>query len=269
MKSNNPIGIFDSGIGGLTVFKAVSAILPLEDIIYLGDTARVPYGTRAPETIARYSFECTDFLMNKGIKILVVACNTVSAISLSGIRERVSIPVIGVIEPGARAAIAATRNRRIGVIGTEATIRSSAYLKAIKALDEGVEVFGLACPLFVPLVEEGWTEGEIARLVAEKYLAPLKEKNVDTIVLGCTHYPLLKQVIGEVMRNADIIDSAVETGKALKAALDSGPLFKTEGRSGKHKFYVTDSTEKFVAVGGRFLGSGISDIEKVKLPATI
>lgn len=265
MSNDNPIGIFDSGIGGLTVFKEVSGSLPLEDIVYLGDTARVPYGIRSAETVARYSFECTDFLMGKSIKVLVVACNTVSAISLAGIRERVSIPVIGVIEPGAKAAVAATKNRRIGVIGTEATIRSSAYFKAIKQLDETVKVFGLACPLFVPLVEEGWTEGEIARLVAEKYLGSLKEKDIDTIVLGCTHYPLLKQVIHEVMDSTAIIDSAVETGKALKAVLGAGPLLKTRGPGGVHRFFVTDSTEKFVTVGGRFLGRDIKDIERIKL----
>jgi glutamate racemase len=269
MKSDSPIGIFDSGIGGLTVFKAVSRILPFEDIIYLGDTARVPYGTRSAETVARYSFECTDFLIKKGVKILVVACNTVSAISLAGIRGRVSIPVIGVIEPGAGAAVAATKNRRIGVVGTEATIRSGAYITAIKALDDGVEVFGLACPLFVPLAEEGWTEGEIAKLVAERYLVSLKEKEIDTIVLGCTHYPLLKKVIGEVMSGVTIIDSAVETGKSLKVVLDDGPLLRTQGSAGIHKFFVTDSIEKFGAVGGRFLGEDMKDIEKVKIPALL
>lgn len=265
MSNNNPIGIFDSGIGGLTVFKEVSRMLPSEDILYLGDTARVPYGIRSAETVARYSFECTDFLMNKRVKVLVVACNTVSAISLAEIRDRVTIPVIGVIEPGALAAVAATTNKKIGVIGTEATIRSSAYFKAIKALDDAVEVSGLACPLFVPLVEEGWTEGEIARLVAEKYLSRLKDRGIDTIVLGCTHYPLLKQVIQEVMNGVAIIDSAVETGKALKSVLADGPLLKQSREPGAHSFFVTDSTEKFVAVGERFLGREIRDIERVRL----
>lgn len=265
MLNRNPIGIFDSGIGGLTVFKEVSSILPLEDIVYLGDTARVPYGIRSAETVARYSFECTDFLMKELIKVLVVACNTVSAISLSEIRQRVPIPVIGVIEPGAKAAKEATRNKRVGVIGTEATIRSSAYTKAIKALDETIEVFGLACPLFVPLVEEGWTEGEIARLVADKYLSPLKDSGIDTIVLGCTHYPLLKNVIREVMDGISIIDSAVETGKALKAVLGEGPLLKTTGYPGIHRFFVTDSTAKFVSVGERFLGREITEIRRIQL----
>ena len=265
MSNNNPIGIFDSGIGGLTVFKEVSSMLPHEDIIYLGDTARVPYGTRSPETVARYSFECTDFLMSRRIKVLVVACNTVSAISLSEIRDRVAVPVIGVIEPGARAAVAATKNKRVGVIGTEATIRSSAYFRAIKELDESIEIFGLACPLFVPLVEEGWTEGDIARLVAERYLATLSGREIDTIVLGCTHYPLLKNIISEVMNGISIIDSAVETGKALKSVLGEGPLLNTSGRPGTRRFFVTDSTEKFISIGGRFLGCEIGDIEKIRL----
>jgi glutamate racemase len=243
--------------------------LPDEDIIYLGDTARVPYGTRSAETVARYSFECADFLIKKGIKILVVACNTVSAISLEEIRQKVSVPVIGVIEPGARAAVSATSNRRIGIIGTEATIRSSAYSKAIKALDSGAEVFGLACPLFVPLVEEGWTDGEIARLVAEKYLLPLKGKNIDTIVLGCTHYPLLRDVIGDVMQDVTIIDSAVETGKALKAELMEDHLSRTGGKGGVTSYFVTDSAEKFAAVGGRFLGSEMKDVTRIKVPAII
>ncbi len=264
MLNRNPIGIFDSGIGGLTVFKEVSRILPLEDIVYLGDTARVPYGIRSAETVARYSFECADFLMNERIKVLVVACNTVSAISLPEIRERVSIPVIGVIEPGAKAAKDTTRNKRVGVIGTEATIRSSAYSKAIRALDREIEVFGLACPLFVPLVEEGWTEGEIARLVAGKYLSPLKVSGIDTIVLGCTHYPLLKKVIRDVMDGVSIIDSAVETGKALQAVLGEGPLLKTTG-PGIHRFFVTDSTAKFVSVGERFLGREITEIRRIQL----
>jgi len=265
MPNDNPIGIFDSGIGGLTVFKDISRMLPVEDILYLGDTARVPYGIRSAETVARYSFECADFLMNKHVKVLVVACNTVSAISLNEIRERVPVPVIGVIEPGAKAAVSATANGKVGVIGTEATIRSGAYLRAIKAIDESVEVYGLACPLFVPLVEEGWTDGDIARLVAEKYLSGFQTHGIDTIVLGCTHYPLLKDVIQGVMQGIKIIDSAVETGKALKAILHEGPLLRHSGAPAVHKFYVTDSTEKFTSIGERFLGYHISEIERVML----
>lgn len=264
---NNPIGIFDSGVGGLTVLKEVNKILPSENIIYLGDTARVPYGIRSPETVTRYSFECTEFLLKQDIKLLIVACNTVSAISLKEIREKVSIPVIGVIEPGARAAVNSTKNRRIGIIGTEATIKSSAYLKAIKALDKDIEVFGLPCPLFVPLVEEGWTDGTIARLIVEKYLKDMIDRRVDTLVLGCTHYPLLKGVIQDVMDNVCLVDSAIETAKGVRDVLEgqgAGDILKDRGQ-GRLKFYVTDSTEKFMNVGERFLQKRIEDIEKINL----
>ncbi|MDI6728379.1 MAG: glutamate racemase [Thermodesulfovibrionales bacterium] len=266
--SYQPIGIFDSGVGGLTVLKEVSRILPSENIIYLGDTARVPYGIRSAETVTRYSFECTEFLLRQDIKLLIVACNTVSAISLKEIREKVSIPVIGVIEPGARAAVNSTKNRRIGIIGTEATIKSSAYLKAIKALDKDIEVFGLPCPLFVPLVEEGWTDGIIARLVVEKYLKDMMYRGVDTLVLGCTHYPLLKGVIQDVMNKVCLVDSAIETAKVVRDILEEQRAKSKEQRAGDQgrlKFYVTDSTEKFVNVGERFLGKRIDDIEKINL----
>jgi glutamate racemase len=267
--SYQPIGIFDSGVGGLTVLKEVSRILPSEDIIYLGDTARVPYGIRSPETVTRYSFECTEFLLRQDIKLLIVACNTVSAISLKEIREKVFIPVIGVIEPGARAAINSTKNRRIGIIGTEATIKSSAYLKAIKALDKDIEVFGLPCPLFVPLVEEGWTEGIIARLIVERYLKDMMDRGVDTLVLGCTHYPLLKGVIQDAMKGVCLVDSAIETARVVRDVLEEQRAKSKEQRvsgQGRIKFYVTDSTEKFVNVGERFLQSRIEDIEKIQLP---
>jgi glutamate racemase len=262
---DRPIGIFDSGVGGLTVLKEVSRILPSENIIYLGDTARVPYGIRSPETVTRYSFECTEFLLRQDIKLLIVACNTVSAISLQEIREKVSIPVIGVIEPGARAAVNSTKNRRVGIIGTEATINSSTYLKAIKALDRDIEVFGLPCPLFVPLVEEGWTDGIIARLVVEKYLKDMMYKGVDTLVLGCTHYPLLKDVIQYVMNNVCLVDSAIETAKVVRDVLSEMGMLRVHENKGIKKFFVTDSTERFVNVGERFLQSRIEDIEKITL----
>ncbi len=264
--NNNPIGIFDSGVGGLTVLKEVSKILPTENIIYLGDTARVPYGIRSPETVIRYSFECTDFLLKQDIKFLVVACNTVSAISIHEIRKKVSIPVIGVIEPGARAAVNSTKNKRIGVIGTEATIKSSAYLKAIKSIDADVDVLGLPCPLFVPLVEEGWTDGTIARLVAERYLKEMTDMGVDTLVLGCTHYPLLKSVIYEVMNDVYLVDSAVETAKVVRDVLSGNGMLRANEYESIKKFFVTDSTEKFVSVGERFLQSRIEDIKKIQLP---
>lgn len=263
MNTSNSIGIFDSGIGGLTVVKEVRRLLPSENIIYLGDTARVPYGIRSAETITKYSFECAEFLIKKGIKLLVVACNTVSAVSLYEIKKIVSIPAVGVIEPGAKAAAGFTRNKKIGVIGTEATIKSSAYKKAINTFDSDIEVFGLPCPLFVPLVEEGLTEGDIARLIAKQYLGTFRDSEADTLVLGCTHYPLLKDVIQEVMGNVKLIDSATETAKVVRDILKGQESMDKEG--GRLKFYVTDSPERFVAIGEKFLEHKIENIEKIVL----
>jgi glutamate racemase len=264
-----PIGIFDSGIGGLTVLKELLTVLPGEDTIYLGDTARVPYGIRSPETVARYSFENTKFLVAKGIKMLVVACNTVSSISLDAIRDSLSIPVIGVIEPGAKAAVSATRTGKIGVIGTDATIRSNAYTKAIRALDRTIEVSGLACPLFVPLVEEGWTEGLIAELTAQRYLKHLSEKEIDTLVLGCTHYPLLKDILSRVMGDkVRLIDSAIETARDVRRTLEALSLLNIAGGN-LRSFFVTDAPDKFIRVGERFLGRTIDYIGKIELESEV
>lgn len=260
---NRPIGVFDSGIGGLTVLKELVKELPGEGIIYLGDTARVPYGIRSPETVTRYSIENTSFLVSKGIKMLIVACNTASAVSLDSIRERFNMPVLGVISPGARAAVAATRNKKIAVIGTEATINSSAYIKHIKSLSPDIEVTGLPCPLFVPIVEEGLNDDEIARLVAKRYLNGLVDKEIDTLVLGCTHYPLLKDVISETVgKDIVLIDSAVETAKEAKRLIQTTGIYSNE-KSVLRKFYVTDSPERFKRVGERFLGQKIDDIEQI------
>ncbi len=260
------IGIFDSGIGGLTVVKEVVAALPGEDIIYLGDTARVPYGIRSPETVTRYSFENTRFLLAQEIKMLVVACNTASAISLAAVQREFPLPVVGVLEPGARAAAAVTRTRRVGVIGTEATIGSGAYEKAIKAINPDIQVSSRACPLFVPLVEEGWTHGEVAVLVAEHYLAPLRERNIDTLVLGCTHYPLLKEVIGTFMgRTVTLIDSATETAKEVNSLLaESGAKKQGQGAADR-KFFVTDSPARFEKMGKLFLGDSKVTAEQVRV----
>ncbi len=261
-----PIGVFDSGIGGLTVLKEILKALPYENTVYLGDTARVPYGIRSPETVLRYSFENTRFLISKNIKLLVIACNTSSAISLDAIKEMVNIPVIGVIEPGAKAAVKATRNKMVGVIGTEATIKSNSYTKAIKNLDKEISVTALACPLFVPLVEEGWTDGTIASLIAEKYLSNFKNSNIDTIVLGCTHYPLLKKVISNVMGSeVTLIDSAIETAGEIKKILKTSGLEKKKEGSPLREFFVTDSVEKFLNIGEKFLGEKINNIEKIQL----
>jgi glutamate racemase len=262
--SNRPIGVFDSGIGGLTVLKEIMKRLPQENTIYLGDTARVPYGIRSPETVIKYSFENTRFLFARNIKLLVIACNTASSISLNAIKESVSIPVIGVIEPGAQAAVRATRKNRVGIIGTDATITSNAYTNVIKNMDERITVFGLPCPLFVPLVEEGWTDGNIATLIARRYLKDIKRKDIDTLVLGCTHYPLLKSVISNVMgRNVRLIDSAVETSHVIKRTLQNMAITRKEEERPEREFYVTDSPEKFLKIGERFLGKKIEHIEKI------
>ena len=265
-KEAKPIGIFDSGIGGLTVLKEIYNKFPRESTVYLGDTARVPYGIRSPETVTRYSFESTRFLFSKGVKMIVVACNTVSSVSLEAIRTSVPVPVIGVIEPGAKAAVAATKNKKIGVIGTEATIKSNAYARAITDLDNSIEVFAIACPLFVPLVEEGWTGGKIAEMIAREYLREMNRKDIDTLVLGCTHYPLLKGILSAVMGDGvSLIDSAIETAKEVETILGDLSLLNRSGGDIAREFYVTDSPEKFISVGERFLGEHIQHIKKIEL----
>jgi glutamate racemase len=260
------IGIFDSGIGGLTVLKEVVAKLPEENIIYLGDTARVPYGIRSPETVTRYSFENTRFLLQQEIKMLVVACNTASAISLDSVKQEFPLPVIGVLEPGARAAAATTKNRKVGVIGTEATVGSRAYERAIRTIDPAIEVHGLACPLFVPLVEEGWTENDVAALVAERYLKDLRATGIDTLVLGCTHYPLLKKVIGAVLGGGiTLIDSARETAKEVADVLEKLQWRRRGGGTAVRKYFVTDTPARFEKIGKLFLGDNGVTAEQVKV----
>ncbi|MDA8170097.1 MAG: glutamate racemase [Nitrospiraceae bacterium] len=266
MGNNAPIGVFDSGLGGLTVLKEIIRNLPSEGTIYLGDTARVPYGIRSPEVVTRYSFENTRFLLSRGIKLLVIACNTASAISLEKLKQDVNIPVIGVIEPGARAALKATRNGRIGVIGTETTIRSGAYARVLASLQPEVSVFSRPCPLFVPLVEEGWVDNEVALLAAKRYLAGLVEEGIDTVVLGCTHYPLLKKTIAEVMGGAvALIDSANETAREIKEVLAGQSLLNGAANAPMREFYATDAPERFKLLGGRFLGPDADYINNVKL----
>jgi len=263
MFNDMPIGIFDSGVGGLTVMKEIIRTLPEEHIMYLGDTARVPYGGRSSETVRRYSVENTAILVSGGIKLLVVACNTSSAVSLDLLREQFNVPIIGVVEPGARAAVKITRQKKVAVIGTETTINSGSYETAIKAIDDSVEVFGVACPLFVPLIEEGWTEGEIVNLTARKYIASMNS-DVDTVVLGCTHYPMIKHVISSIV-NMPLIDSAIETAKEVRTVLREKDMICSGTGKKMRKFLVTDSAEKFARVGERFLGYEISDIEKIDL----
>jgi glutamate racemase len=264
------IGIFDSGIGGLTVLKELVKAMPQEDTIYLGDTARVPYGTKSPETVTRYAGEIASFLVKRDIKLLVVACNTASAVSLETLQERFPIPVVGVIEPGARCAAAVTRNGRVGVIGTEGTIKSSAYTRAIKRIDPAIEVITQACPLFVPLAEEGWTGNEVARLTARSYLSGLKETGVDTLVLGCTHYPLLKEIIAETMGDkVRLVDSAEETARTVAEILRGRGLLRPVAEKGNHHYFVTDVPAGFIRIGNRFLGGNLEDVHQVTVEENV
>jgi glutamate racemase len=279
-----PIGIFDSGVGGLTVYRALHEQLPQERFVYLGDTARVPYGTKSLATVERYAVENARFLEAHGVKLLVVACNTASALALPVIRASVRVPVVGVIEPGARAAVeAAATGKRIGVIATEATVRSGAYARAIKELAPDADVTERACPLFVSLAEEGWAETDVARKVAAEYLSDLGGGRVDALVLGCTHYPILRRVIQETVgAEVRLIDSGVAMAGSVEAALEQGSLrrrrFDTAtGRLLKERarerrlcddldhFYVTDAEERFARVAERFLGSAPTRLEAVEV----
>ena len=258
------IGVFDSGIGGLTVLQKIIETLPKENTVYLGDTARAPYGPKSVETVLRYSFENTEFLVQKGVKAVVVACNTSTAIALTRLRDSLSIPVIGVIEPGVRRAIKSTKNNKVGVIGTEATIHSGAYTRALKEADAAVEVYSRACPLFVPLVEEGWTDNDVVETTVNAYLGSLKQSGIDTLILGCTHYPLLKKVIRKFMgSNVRLVDSAEETAKEVESALKKGGLTSKNSKA-IHSFFVTDAPDRFIKVGRRFLGEKVESAVRIE-----
>jgi glutamate racemase len=256
--------MFDSGIGGLTVLKEVRALLPFENIVYLGDTARVPYGNKSPYTVRRYALETALFLLAKGIKALVIACNTSSALSLSILKKKLPIPVFGVIDPAAHAAARQTKSKRVGVIGTKATVKSMAYERAVKRVDRHVHVMSQSCPLFVPLVEEGWEDTEIAHLVVRKYLTPLRDSGIDVLVMGCTHYPILQQTIRkEVGPDVFIVNTGKETATRVRELLGARGLLRPSGR-GESRYFVTDSPESFSELGGRFLGEPISSVKLVK-----
>jgi len=258
------IGIFDSGIGGLTVMREIMATLPHEHLIYLGDTGRYPYGSKSPETVRRYSQENAAFLVDKGIKMLVVACNTSSAFALEVLSEQLDVPVVGVIEPGARAAVQCTRNRKVGVIGTEGTIASGSYTRALKHLDAALEIYTRACPLFVPLAEEGWTDNDVAHKAAALYLTSLKRSGIDTLVLGCTHYPLLAEVIADVMgEKVRLVDSARTTATAVRETLVRYGLLRRSGQ-GSASFFVTDASDRFVKVGSRFMGHPVESAVRIE-----
>jgi len=263
MSDQRPIGVFDSGVGGLTVVKEVQSLLPKEKIVYFGDTARVPYGTKSKETVTRFSVESIEFLMKHDVKLVLVACNTVSSLSLNFLKRCFRVPVIGVIEPGAKRAANSTRNYRIGVIGTRATISSGAYEKAVKRFNPRMSVFTESCPLFVPLAEEGWTGKAVTTEIASIYLNPLKKKRIDTLVLGCTHYPLLKDAIKNVMgKDVLLVDSAKEVAKEAMDILDANSLLNNVGGEKDHRFFVSDEPARFIKLGERFLKRRIRCVKR-------
>ena len=276
MNRNFPIGIFDSGVGGLTVYKALHERLPNERFVYLGDTARVPYGTKSLATVERYAVENSRFLESHGIKLLVVACNTASALALPAIRKAIKVPVIGVIEPGSRAAVDVAQGGNIGVIATEATIQSGAYGKAIAAMGSAGNVIERACPLFVPLAEEGWASSDVARIVARDYLSDLSNTSLAALVLGCTHYPILSDVISETVgTGVNLIDSGAATAGEVESLLHASGLAAAMGTTAELRerhlcddldhFYVTDAAERFAKVAERFLGTAPSVLEAVEV----
>lgn len=265
MGSNQPIGIFDSGIGGLTVFRAIREVLPNESMVYLGDTARVPYGNKSPETVIKYSLQNASFLVSRGVKVIVVACNTSAAHSLSILSSKFDVPIIGVIEPGAKKAIEVSRNKNIGVIATLGTIMSNAYANMLKRIDSKVRVVSLACPLFVPIVEEGWLDDDVSEAIARRYLSTIASEGIDTLILGCTHYPLLKNVIKKVVGNGvTLIDSGEATAHALKGLLKDRDLL-SEAVNGGHHLYVTDVPSRFEITANNFLGGDMPPIKRIEL----
>jgi glutamate racemase len=258
--------VFDSGVGGLTVFRELRRYLPGEDLVYLGDTARVPYGTKSAPTVCRYAVEAARFLIEQQVKLIVVACNTASAVALELLAREFKVPIVGVIEPGARRALEVSLHGRIGVIGTEGTIRSQAYERAIRRGRPDVSVFTAACPLFVPLAEEGWAEHEIAGIAANEYLSPLLVHDIDSLVLGCTHYPLLKGTLQKVVGDSVIlIDSAEETAKTVAALLGQEDLRRRRPSHTPPRYFVTDIPDRFKRVGGAFLGAALDDVATISL----
>ena len=261
---NRPIGVFDSGVGGLTVVKQLMKKLPSENIIYFGDTARIPYGTKSEEIVRRFALEDSFFLLEKNVKMVIVACNTASSVAVNMLQTILDVPVIGVIEPGAEAAVRNSRNRKIGVIGTAATIRSSSYRKKVLQSSNKAQVISQACPLFVSLVEEGWIEDEATILIARRYLQTMIENHVDTLILGCTHYPLLKNTIQKVLGdNVRLIDSGVETAITVAKILEEKRMLANPDQIAKNKFYLSDMPYKFQEIAERFLERTIPHVETV------
>lgn len=266
MEKEKPVGVFDSGIGGLTVVKRIASALPEENIVYFGDTARVPYGSKSNATVIEYSLQDARFLMSKNVKAIVVACNTASAIALSELRKNFNVPVIGMIEPGAKMAVKESKTGRIGVIGTRATVSNHAYSNAIKSLNPDAIVFEKACPLFVPLAEEGWINHKATYDIAEEYLEDLRKLEIDTLVLGCTHYPILAEVIQKVIGdNVKLIDSGIASAEVVKQEIDRIGLKTNSFGIGYQDFFVSDIPTKFTEVAEIFLGNPVKNIRKVDL----
>jgi glutamate racemase len=270
LQRDAPLGVFDSGLGGLTVVRALREALPNEDIVYLGDTARVPYGTKGPDTVTRYAMSCASHLVSRGVKAIVIACNTVSAVAPERLRVELDLPVLGVIEPGARAAAAATRVFKVGVLATAGTIASGAYPRAISACSTRIETYGSAAPLLVPLAEEGWLDGDVPKLAARRYLTPLADAGVDVVVLGCTHYPILFDVIEREARAmmgpaVTILDSATVVAREIAAFLDERSLRRISHAPGETKLLVTDLPRSFDQTASRFLGGQATKAELVNL----
>jgi glutamate racemase len=264
-RQSKPIGVFDSGIGGLTVVRALTRHLPHENIVYFGDTARVPYGPKSPQVVREYSVQDTEFLMSHDVKMIVVACNTVSSVALDLVMKRAGVPVVGVIVPGAGAAVGTTKNRRVGVIGTVGTITSNAYVNAIRLFDPSVTVLSQACPLFVPLAEEGWTDHPATELIVKEYLFPMKRDKVDTLVLGCTHYPILAGVISAYLGDrVALIDSGEAAALEVGRILDAEGLTNPSGAKPNIRFFVSDIPHKFTEVGERFLGHKLGRIRRAE-----
>ena len=260
-----PIGVFDSGIGGLTVVRALSLRLPHENIVYFGDTARVPYGPKSSQVVREYAAQDTEFLIGRDVKMVVVACNTVSSVALDVVQKHAHIPVVGVIVPGARAAAGATRKKRIGVIGTAVTIASNAYANAIRQFDREATVVGQPCPLFVPLAEEGWLHHAATELVANEYLFPLKLQKIDTLVLGCTHYPLLRDIIGGVFgEDVLLIDSGEAAAEEVDTLLGVHGLRNTSTHKAHLQFFLSDFPQKFTEIGERFLGQKLGKVRRAE-----
>lgn len=265
MPCNAPIGVFDSGIGGLTVAREIMRQIPGETIIYFGDTARVPYGSKSQKTIITYSKQIVKFLQTKNVKAIVIACNTASALALEAVAKEVSIPVIGVVKPGAKVASMTTKNGNIGIIGTEATINSGIYNTYIEELNPDVRVYGKACPLFVPLVEEGWLTDPVTVEIAQRYISSLSELNIDTLVLGCTHYPLIRNIIGNIVGdNVTLVNPAYETAIELKEVLMRAGL-ENLGPAAEHKFYVSDGADKFKRFANTILPCDVVETEDVNI----